>query len=380
MSIKKVTTKNGETRWLVRVYESGRGSKQIGRNFEKKSEAEDWLMDFKKKKAEEKRNPFSTISFEGKIFSVEAEYWLLNAKMRVSPGHIVKSEALIKEFIERFGDLPIERLTPEFLTRFQMSESQKGNKNATVNRKTEIVTAILNHSVRHRRIPFSPATGFKKLPKDQKEMASWDQEEALSFLEAMNEKYPVGSDDRWVYLVYLLTLNTGLRAGEVWGIKPSDLVEATNTITVRRQFHRIENEFCLPKGKKMRVAPCNPSLMKELKDWIALTNNTDDKTIFFNENGKPICHDNFAKRRYFKDLKSWGGRPIRFHDMRHTATTLLISANVDLKTVKEICGHADISTTMNYVHLVNGAIEKVAKTFSLNPENKEVNRNLKLVK
>lgn len=79
-----------------------------------------------------------------------------------------------------------------------------------------------------------------------------------------------------------------------------------------------------------------------------------------------------------KNLKAWGGRPIRFHDLRHTATTLLIASGVDLKTVKEICGHADISTTMNYVHMVSGAIEKVALNFSITPS-KEVSRNLRIV-
>jgi site-specific recombinase XerD len=64
--------------------------------------------------------------------------------------------------------------------------------------------------------------------------------------------------------------------------------------------------------------------------------------------------------------------------MRHTATTLLISSGVDLKTVKEICGHADIATTMNYVHMVSGAIEKVALNFSITPTKGEL-RDLKIV-
>ena len=54
--------------------------------------------------------------------------------------------------------------------------------------------------------------------------------------------------------------------------------------------------------------------------------------------------------------------------MRHTATTLMIAGGVDIKTVKEICGHADIATTMNYVHLITGSVNKVAQSFSVNPE------------
>ena len=107
--------------------------------------------------------------------------------------------------------------------------------------------------------------------------------------------------------------------------------------------------------------------MAELLNLIRINNVADKETIFQNEKRYPICHDNFADRNFMKDLAFWGGRRIRFHDLRHTATTLLIANNVDIKTVKEICGHADITTTMNYVHLVSGAIENVAKTFSVIP-------------
>lgn len=57
----------------------------------------------------------------------------------------------------------------------------------------------------------------------------------------------------------------------------------------------------------------------------------------------------------------------------------MIANGVDLKTVKEICGHKDISTTMNYVHMVSGAIEKVAMNFSVLPELEANNRNLRIV-
>lgn len=66
-------------------------------------------------------------------------------------------------------------------------------------------------------------------------------------------------------------------------------------------------------------------------------------------------------------MRDWGGKRIRFHDMRHTAATLMISSGVDLKTVKEICGHSDIQTTMNYAHLVSGSIEHVARSFLIAP-------------
>jgi site-specific recombinase XerD len=93
----------------------------------------------------------------------------------------------------------------------------------------------------------------------------------------------------------------------------------------------------------------------------------DDETLFMTLARTPVDHDKFQK--IFKaDLKALGGKVIRFHDMRHTATTLLIASGVDLKTVQSICGHEDIKTTMNYVHLIGDRIKEVAKTFSIRPE------------
>ncbi len=380
MSIRKVQNSLGVTRWEVRVYEGGRGSRYISKKFIKKSDADSWLLEFEKTKVERARNPFSSVSFEGKNFREEAEYWLADGKYRFSAGHLLKSRVVIKDFLDAQGNLQIEKFTPELLTRFQQSELQKGLMPATVNRKTEVLTAILNFAVKQRRIPFNPSTGFKKLHKSQKEMDFWSQEEAKDFLSFINDKYPAGSSSRWIYVVYLLALNTGLRAGEIWGLKASDVMEAQSTIAIKRQFNRVSLNFTLPKSKKPRIVPCNKTLMSELKKLIQKKCLSSQDTIFRNEKGNPVCHDNFADRNFIKDLESWGGKMIRFHDLRHTATTLLISGGVDLKTVKEICGHADIATTMNYVHLVSGAIEKVAATFSIAPEKMEVSRSLKIVK
>lgn len=381
MSIRKVKNDvSGENRWEVRVYEDGRGTRRICRRFDKKSEAEAWLLEFEQKKSERAKNPFSTISFENRFFKEEADYWMTDGENRFSPGHIVKSKAVIKEFLARFGNLPVEKITPELLSQFQQEELKSGAQPATVNRKTEVITAVLNHSVKHRRLPFNPTVGFRKLFKSQKEMEFWNRNDASSFLAFANERYPKLSDERWVYIVYLLALNAGLRAGEIWGLKPSDINESQRSLVIKRQFNRVSLDFSPTKSKKHRIVPCNMELMSELCNWINHKQINHNETIFQNENKKPVCHDNFGDRKFFKDLKLWGGKKIRFHDLKHTATTLLIAAGIDLKTVKEICGHSDIGTTMNYVHMVSGAIEKVAMNFSISPSREEATTELKLVK
>ncbi len=367
MSLKKLVTNDGSIRWVARARSNGRGSKEIFKTFSRKSDAEAFLEDLKKEKKERIQNPFSAVSFADRTFKDEADYWLSNNEIRFSASHLVRVRGILAEIMPKFGNLPIDRFTPEFLSAYQRTAKASGSANGTVNRKTEVVTSILNHSAKHRRIPFSPATGFQKLAKGHKEMLFWNTEEASSFLESMDRKYPIGSDGRWVYAAYLLALNTGLRAGEIWGLKPIDLPTTERVLHVRRQFNRVSLKLTATKSGKSRVVPCGPELTEELQRLVRQNKVSSDETVFMNSKRLPICHDNFTDREFVRDLKSWGGREIRFHDLRHTATTLLIASGVDLKTVKEICGHANIQTTMNYAHLVGGAIENVANSFSIRP-------------
>ncbi len=172
-----------------------------------------------------------------------------------------------------------------------------------------------------------------------------------------------------------------MRSGELWGLKPIDLSEDGLKIVVRRQFNLVTSAMSPTKGNKSRTVPCNADLERELRAWISSNNIRSDETIFMNENRKPIDHVNFVKRKFEVDQEEWSkcsqGKKIRFHDLRHTSTTLLIAGGVDIKTVKEICGHQDIKTTMKYVHMVAGTVEKVAMNFSVRAATSNAKKEVK---
>ncbi len=370
MSIRKVKLESGESKWEVRVHENGRGSRRVTRRFDRKNDAEGFLQEFKRELKSRNEDQFQGVPIRERTFRDEAEHWLRDGKLRFTESHQKRVRGVLKELYPLYGDHSINRITPEFLARYHQLEKEKGLTNSTINRKTEVIQAILNFSLRQRRIPYNPSAGFRKLKSNSTEMTFWNEEEAISFLSQMDELYPKHSESRWVYVVYLLALNTAVRAGEIWGLKVMDIVEQEETIWVRRQFNRVTNSFGPTKSKKSRYVPCSHGLLSEIKSLIQRGNLKPDDTIFRNKFGLPVCHDNFADRQFSKDLKTWGGRRARFHDLRHTATTLMIAAGVDIKTVKEVCGHADIQTTMTYVHLVSGSVGRVTKLFSLKPKTK----------
>lgn len=171
---------------------------------------------------------------------------------------------------------------------YQRGEKKKGKATAAVNRKTDAIMAILNRSAKRSRIPFNPANGFRKLSKDHVEMSFWNSLEAVSFLDCMSELYPKGLAQRWVYVAYLLALNTAMRVGEIWGLQPMDLNENGETIMIHRQHNRVTNDFGPTKGKRMRTAPSLVTLRGELRELIECKKVGKTQMIFQNEQTRKL--------------------------------------------------------------------------------------------
>lgn len=164
-----------------------------------------------------------------------------------------------------------------------------------------------------------------------------------------------------------MAVNTALRAGEIWGLKVEDITQGEELLHIQRQFDLVVRDFRPTKGKKSRYVPCNSVLKAELQQLIRQDRIGKDQTFFRTATGTPIDHDNFVDRYFEKDVAEASVKKIRFHDLRHTGTTLMIAGGLDIKTVQEICGHKDISTTMNYVHLLGDSVKQAARTFSVVP-------------
>jgi len=407
MKIKRIVLNGKLVKYEVYGTTNGRNSPRVRRRFDSRGEAEEFAHEFQTQVKAKKRNPNATGRFEDTTFQIEAAYWLENAKIRFKPSHILRAEGILNELLPALGHLSPDKIGPGLLSSLQRQikgtqflKSQKcrnkvewsdfkddGTKrrrrkkkpslevpkfpsNATVNRKIEIVTTVLNYSAKQKRIPFNPCANFQKLPDDSVEKEFWERTEAESFLSFANKKYPAGSKLRWRYVAYLTALNCALRAGEIWGLQPRDI--SADTLLIRRQYERTTRGFAFLKSKdgrdSLRRTPCNADLRKELLLLVTLSNIQPDETVFMTDDRKPICHDNFRQRIFEKDMKEWGGRRIRFHDLRHTSITLLIASGFDIKTVQTICGHRNISTTMRYVHMLGGMVSEVARTFSIAPK------------
>ena len=307
-------------------------------------------------------------SFEDLSFNDLLAFWFQANKKNFSPGHIRRTDSTLNKILPKIGKKSALSLHPQRLNKIQQELLEDGIKPKSVNREMKLIIGILNYATKMRKIPRNPSLGFQHLKESVTEMSFWEKDEAFSFLEYTSKLYPKNSPTRWIYLAYLLALNTGLRSGEIWGLQAGDLSRDGELLNVRRQWDRVLKNVRFPKSSKTRRVPCNQELRTELKEWFSHKKLRDSDFVFQNSIGKPICHDNFVKRNFRTDIKNSEVRPIRFHDLRHTAGTLMIEAGINVVTVQEILGHSDIKTTMRYVHVLGSSLRQASKQFSLSPK------------
>jgi integrase len=303
-------------------------------------------------------------------FREEARRWLDHNERVFSPGYAKKVRGILAELDEDLGGLVLSELHAGCLAEFQRRQLARGLSWRTVNHKTQVVTAVLNFAVACLRLAFNPAAGLPKLKGGKPAMQFWERHEAEAFLAYAEKKYPFGSEKRWVYVAYLTALNTGIRAGELLGLQPRDIVAGGELLHVRRQFDRVSRTYREPKGKRARHVPCNAVLGRELEDVIRRRGIGMAQPIFCHDPLRPLWHEAFRAKYFDRDVEAAGVKKIRWHDLRHTAATLLLAQGCDIKTVQAICGHEQIETTMIYVHVLGEGIREVARRFGVSAGNR----------
>ncbi len=163
-----------------------------------------------------------------------------------------------------------------------------------------------------------------------------------------------------------ISLTTGLRIGEICGLKWSDIDVCNETITVRRTIERIymvegdskhtELVINTPKTKNScREIPINKELLAMVKPLKKVVNN--EFYVLTNEEKptEPRTYRNYyhrlMKRLEIPRLKRLEIPRLKYHGLRHSFATRCIESNCDYKTVSVLLGHANITTTLNlYVH------------------------------
>ena len=265
------------------------------------------------------------------------------------------------------GKLPLEKLTTMDLQKFyrklmtkgrveriEATNQPKGLSAKTVRNINQVISSAMDFAVAQRIVSVNPCKAVA-LPKvEHKEMQTIPAEQLQAFL---TEAKASG-----VYEMYYIELATGLRRGELLGLKWSDIDWKNGIIKVKRQIARVDGkviEAPLKTKNSYRTVTISPQAMEVLKQQKA---KTKDEFVFPSLNGGPISPDsvnNMLKRV----LARAGISKVRFHDLRHTFATVALQNGVDIKTVSGMLGHFSAGFTLDtYAHVTTAAQKEAAQT------------------
>jgi integrase len=239
----------------------------------------------------------------------------------------------------------------------------KGLSGSTVQKIHHIVHKALGQAVKWDLIPRNPAESVKAPTPSSKEMRPLSADEARTLLRA--------AKGNRLEALYILAVHTGMRRGELLGLKWDDVDLDTGVprVRVRRTLTRTGGGKGLalgePKTKaSRRTVRLTPGAVDALRrhrarqaeERLKVGNLYADRgLVFAGESGGLINPSNLRQRSFIPLLRAAGLPQITFHDLRHTCASLLFSKNVHPKFVQELLGHARVAITLDiYSHMLPG--------------------------
>jgi integrase len=257
----------------------------------------------------------------------------------------------------RIGRLTVTQVTPLHLQSLYAELAAAGLSNRSIVHTHRVLHRAFGQAVRWGLIPRNPCDGATPPQARRSEMQVLSAEQA-GFLITRTRGTPS-------HALYALALSTGMRLGELLGLKWEDVDFESRRLFVRRALQRQKGKglvFVEPKtGRSRRSIKLGETAIAALREkkreqlaWrLALGDQWEDSNLVFtNGSGGPV--DPSWQRHLFKKALVEAGLPeVRFHDLRHTAATLLLSGGVHPKVVSEMLGHSTITLTLDtYSHLV----------------------------
>ncbi len=299
------------------------------------------------------------------------DVWFENyAKIKVRPSSHKTYKGYIENHIKpSIGKIPLSKLTTlevqtlyrKLLTSGRVERTESKNKPEGLSAKTvrninQVISSAMELAKSQKLISTNPTAGCA-LPKvEHQEMKTLTADQLAAFFrEAKNSG---------VFEMYYLELATGLRRGELLGLKWDDIDLDAGTIQVKRQVARIDGEVVeapLKTKNSYRTLSIGTDAVEIL---IEQRNKVAGEYVFPSPNDGPISPDSVLHMLH-RVLERAGLPKIRFHDLRHTFSTLALQNGVDIKTVSGMLGHYSAGFTLDtYAHVTTAAQKEAAKTMA----------------
>ena len=281
--------------------------------------------------------------------------WLEAARPTVKPMTWKRYEEYVRiHLIPVVGHVRLARLTPQHLQDLYRRKLEDGLSPTTVHHIHAVMHRALRQALRWGLVLRNVSDAVDSPRTASYETQPLSPEQAGQLLDAAR-------GDR-LEALYMMALTTGMRQGELLGLhwKNVDLVQGV--IQVRTTL-RPGGEFGGPKSSSGRrqitlvqiaVDALQRHRRRQIEERVALGPDWEDlDLVFTNTTGNHLDANNLRHRAFPAVLQKAGLSRIRFHDLRHSTATLLLSLGVHPKVVQELLGHSHIAITMDtYSHVM----------------------------
>lgn len=297
------------------------------------------------------------------------ERWLTDCvKPSVRPTTYVSYELQVRlHIVPMLGKYRLEKLTPQHVQTFLKDRLESGLAANTLKHCLSILRMALGQAQRWGLLGRNVAALVDSPRAERHEFEPLTPKQAREFLQA-------AQDDKFGML-FTVAIATGLRRGELLGLRWVDIDFENGTLRVNRSLQRVQGKLVFQEPKTMksrRVVPLPDLLVVKLREHrtrqlerklAAGPNWQDNGLVFPSRLGTPMEPRN-VKRHLDPLLVKAGLPPCRVHDLRHICASLLLEQGVQLKVVSEILGHTQLSITADlYTHVLPavkvGAMDKM---------------------
>ena len=249
------------------------------------------------------------------------EYLELHSKLKKSYYTDCKIIGLLKK---TFEGKCLHEITTLDIERFKSARIKEVSP-ATVNRTLAVLKSIFNRAIAWNRADHNPCKTVKLFKENNQRLRFLEQEEISKL---------VANCPRHLRPIVILALNTGMRKGEILGLKWTN-------VDLRHDMMHLSDT----KNGEKREVPVNGVVKRALTE---ITRHGNFPYVFCDEYGKPYGD---IKKSFFTALKKSAILDFHFHDLRHTFASHLVMSGVDLNTVRELLGHKSLEMTLRYSHL-----------------------------
>jgi integrase len=351
-------------------YENGKRKQVKRRGFKTKREANDILLELQK---EVKDNEY--VAPDKSTLGQFMLHWLENERNMQVGDTTQYSQMVIfnNQIAPRIGGIKLQDLNPLVCQTYVNDLHKDGFKFNTIDRACSLIKLALDRAVVYKLIKENHMRKVTLPKPEDKELKVWDLDQVNTFLN-------YAKDDRY-YPVYALALLTGMRQGEILGLRWKDIDFEKKTISIKQVLTNYGRS--IKQGAKTkagnRTIKINDALIQVLKQqrkhyleammaggkYRSKNDSNEfqrdlDLVIFNFRNGGTVFPANLVKQ-YAKVVEGAGLPYIRFHDLRHTHATLLLADGVNVKVIQERLGHHKIQVTLDtYSHVLPSMQQEVA--------------------